>query len=74
VARWEKFPQMAEANRAIRAIIEASSFQAYLPIEEPMLTPEGVPNPSLFQEDGLHLNDTGYRIWTERLRPLVTTP
>jgi lysophospholipase L1-like esterase len=72
VARWEKYPQMAKANRAIRAIIDESPFQDYLAIEEPMLNTEGVPNPALFQEDGLHLNEAGYQIWTELLRPLLS--
>ena len=34
-----------------------------------MLDKDGVPNWSLFQSDGLHMNDKGYGIWNELLRP-----
>ena len=33
-----------------------------------MLGPDGKPRPDLFQQDGLHMNAAGYRIWTDILQ------
>lgn len=35
----------------------------YLDIHSLMYTPDGMPNPELFQADGLHMNANGYDIW-----------
>lgn len=37
----------------------------------PLLDIEGNINDSLFQDDHLHLNKEGYRLWNEKLRPLL---
>ena len=36
-----------------------------------MLEIEGTPNPKLFLEDGLHLNVTGYDLWTKIIRDRI---
>jgi lysophospholipase L1-like esterase len=36
-----------------------------------MLETEGTPNPKLFIEDGLHLNVTGYDLWTKIVRDRI---
>lgn len=36
-----------------------------------MLDSDGLPRPELLREDGLHLNDEGYRIWSTALEPLL---
>ena len=36
-----------------------------------MLTNEGKPDPTLFVEDGLHINAKGYEVWTELVRPAI---
>jgi len=34
-----------------------------------MLTDEGKANPDLFVDDGLHMNQKGYEIWTKLVKP-----
>jgi len=34
-----------------------------------MLAKEGKPRPELFVEDGLHMNRTGYDLWTKMIDP-----
>jgi lysophospholipase L1-like esterase len=36
-----------------------------------MLEIEGIPNPKLYIEDGLHLNVTGYDLWTKIVRDRI---
>ena len=36
-----------------------------------MLNEQGEPREEIFGEDGLHLNEDGYKIWTELVMPLV---
>jgi lysophospholipase L1-like esterase len=36
-----------------------------------MLNEQGEPREDMFGEDGLHLNQYGYGIWTELVMPLV---
>ena len=40
----------------------------FVDVWEPMLTEDGKPNPDLFVEDGLHMNEKGYVIWTRLVR------
>ena len=36
-------------------------------IDAPMIGPHGKPRAGLFREDGLHLNEKGYALWTRLL-------
>jgi lysophospholipase L1-like esterase len=36
-----------------------------------MLGADARPRPELFVEDGLHMNSEGYRLWNEKLRPVL---
>lgn len=71
IARWNLYPEMARANREIRRIVENDSTQKYLEIEPAMLNKEGRPRKELFLEDGLHVNELGYAIWADKLRPML---
>ena len=37
-----------------------------------MLGDDGRPRRELFVEDGLHMNAEGYRLWNEKLLPVLT--
>ncbi|MEM8677980.1 MAG: SGNH/GDSL hydrolase family protein [Planctomycetota bacterium] len=63
LARWDRYPQMAEANQQIRRQIESDPRATYVDICQPMLGPDDQPRPELFVADGLHLNDRGYEVW-----------
>jgi lysophospholipase L1-like esterase len=66
--RWDQFATQQQANDAIREICEASPQLTYLDVVTPMLGDNGEPKPELFADDGLHLNDAGYRLWTDLLK------
>ncbi len=64
LARWNLVVKMREANLLIRRYAEYRKHVTYLDVDSPMLDPDGKPRPELFRDDGLHLNDAGYRLWT----------
>ncbi|HUP23703.1 MAG TPA: exo-alpha-sialidase [Thermoanaerobaculia bacterium] len=65
LARWHLFPGMSEVNRAVAALAESEPALAFVDVAAPMLGADGTPRPELFADDGLHLNEAGYRLWTE---------
>lgn len=69
-ARWELWPQMAEANARIAEIAANDPSITVLDVSSPMLAlGRGEAPPSeLFWIDGLHLTDEGYALWTEVVR------
>lgn len=69
LARWDKWPEMHKANEAIRELTKADDHLHYLDTATPMLGDDGKPMPELFADDGLHLNDTGYTLWSDLVRP-----
>ncbi|MFK7897784.1 MAG: SGNH/GDSL hydrolase family protein [Myxococcota bacterium] len=76
VLRWDRWPEMQEANEGIRAMAAADDRLHFLDIATPMLIssdPEASPVPSgdLFRFDGLHLSAAGYAVWTEAIRPIL---
>lgn len=64
--RWEQRAVQEQYNAAARAIARARTDIAYVDIV-PVLLENGRPGP-FFADDGLHLNDEGYRRWTIALR------
>jgi lysophospholipase L1-like esterase len=70
-ARWEKVVQMRLANQLIQEFMLTDQRLTFIDIFNPMLGADGLPRPELFMEDGLHINETGYNLWTELVMPLV---
>jgi len=73
LARWNLWPQMNAANTLIRDYCAAAPRLHFIDIAAPMLDSNGQPRPELFQPDGLHLNDEGYRLWTAILTPILSS-
>ena len=56
------------ANKFIaEAISQRPQFQ-FVDVTAVMLTPDGKPDKSLYEPDGLHLNSTGYERWHHQLK------
>lgn len=78
-ARWHEFAQQTAANRLIAGLVSQRSDLAYVEVAAQMLS-AGQPRAGLFGEDQLHMNRTGYALWTEAIgkalaaRPLSTLP
>lgn len=68
LARWGNWEAMARANGMVREYCERTAGAEYLDTATPMLGADGRPDPSLFLEDGLHLNSRGYAVWTGVVR------
>lgn len=67
--RWALAEEMQRANGLIRDWSQRQPHVKFVDIWKPMLGADGQPRPGLFQADGLHLNEAGYQLWTEILRP-----
>jgi lysophospholipase L1-like esterase len=71
LARWGKWTQMQATNSLAEAFARDHVWITYLDTATPMLGDDGQPRPELFAEDGLHMNAEGYRLWNEKLRPVL---
>lgn len=69
--RWERWPEMDRANRALEALARAAGDVTFVDVATPLLGPDGRPRPELFRFDRLHLSDQGYEVWASVLRPLL---
>jgi lysophospholipase L1-like esterase len=69
-ARWKLADTMQEANALIAATCAETDGVEFLDVWEPMMDGNpGPPSRELFVNDGLHLSDAGYQLWTELLMP-----
>lgn len=71
IARWDSYQQMTDANRRIQQIAGADPMIEFVDIATSMIGDDGKPRHALFVDDGLHLSDVGYRLWSDRLRPFL---
>jgi lysophospholipase L1-like esterase len=73
LARWLMWPRMREANGLVHEFIRGNDRLTYVDTATPMLGADGQPRRELFFDDGLHLNDLGYRLWTAALRETLSS-
>jgi lysophospholipase L1-like esterase len=71
IARQKMWPQMKDVNAQIEKLAGDDERVEYVDIATPMLAGKEVPAPSLFREDGLHLNAKGYSLWNKVLAPVL---
>ncbi|HPF38565.1 MAG TPA: SGNH/GDSL hydrolase family protein [Phycisphaerae bacterium] len=71
VARWNLWPQMHDANSQIKQMAETDKLLTFADTDVVLLGDDGKPMKDLFMNDGLHLNDAGYRKWTAVVTPLI---
>lgn len=71
-SRWKLKPRMDEANRLIAGYLARQRAARFVNVVPVMLDPAtGRPKPAIFKADSLHMNDKGYRLWAEALRPVL---
>ena len=68
-SRWEFWPKMQETNRLVQEFNDSDPDLYYLDLATPLLNSEGIPEPSLYLEDQLHLSKKGYAVWESILMP-----
>jgi len=71
VSRWDKWPVMDQLNQEIKQYNASDSNLYYIDTATPMLVNGEKPGPELLMDDGLHLNQTGYALWTAVLTPII---
>lgn len=69
--RWGKVIEMKKANTMINAYLNAKSNAAFVDIFSPMIDLTGKPCEKWFMEDGLHMTNEGYQLWTKILAPYI---
>jgi len=69
ILRWEMRETQRAANKLIREECENGESLEFVDVWPAMLGEDGAPRKELFVEDGLHLNEAGYEIWVQLLRP-----
>ena len=74
LARNKLLTTQAEANGLVKDFIATDKLLGYVDVATPMLGADGQPRPELFGPDGLHMNRSGYELWTSILTPLLKEP
>ena len=69
--RWEKVHEMKRANELIQKYIQEHQKLDYIDVFSPMIGSEDGPRQELFVEDGLHLNQEGYKLWVQIITPYL---
>ncbi len=70
--RWKQADQQRTFNSMLEKRCKADKRLVYVDVFKPMLGRDGEPRKELFVKDGVHLTDTGYRLWTSLVKPLLT--
>ena len=71
-ARWSMIDKIRDANGRIKRQASKDPLVVFVDVEPPMLNEDGIPRAELMLKDGLHLNDAGYKIWTELVQKELT--
>lgn len=70
-SRWSMWINASQANTLTRDFCRTNAALHYVDLATCLLQENGSPNPVLFLPDNLHLNAQGYKIWTQKLAPLL---
>jgi len=71
-SRWALWRDFQQFNSMVEVFAQNRPNLRYVDTGKELLGANGEPDPSLFVEDKLHLNASGYAKWTVVLKPIVT--
>jgi hypothetical protein len=71
-SRWKQHEQEKELNRLVEHFAGVTPHLKYIETYDLPLGPDGRPRPELFVADQLHFNAEGYKLLTERVRPIFS--
>ena len=63
--------QINDYNKLIKDFVSNQTNIVYADVYSKMIGSNGQPDRSLFYEDMLHMNEKGYAVWNEALRPFL---
>ncbi|MEJ2594252.1 MAG: GDSL-type esterase/lipase family protein [bacterium] len=70
--RWHLAGKYQKGNGLIREFLEAKMNSDYIDIWDVMLNDDGRPDPAIFQDDMLHMNEKGYKLWQAKIAPFLS--
>jgi len=70
-SRMKFFETIKTANQLIRGYSDTHPQLIYVDTFTPMLGADGQPRAELFVSDGLHVNETGYKLWAGIVKPVL---
>ena len=68
-SRWEKRSNYLVFNQKLKEYCESKEQVEFIDTWKALTTADGRPRPELYIQDQLHLNQDGYKIWTEIFKP-----
>ena len=68
-ARRAIWPEIDRANQLLAAFCDGDSRLGAIDVLTPMCDAWGEPRTDLYEWDGIHLNESGYALWTDIIRP-----
>ena len=71
IRRWQIWETMSATNAMLANRAAKDASLTFIDIATPMLGEDGKPLPEIFVADNLHMNDAGYDIWRDTVRPIV---
>lgn len=71
IARWEMWADYKKGNAKVKKMMEANEDFYYLETADVMLNKDGSIRKDIFIEDGLHMNEKGYKEWTKLVKPVL---
>jgi lysophospholipase L1-like esterase len=74
VKRKSQDARCQKANELVEAFCRTDGRLGYIDTATRMRAADGGPRPELLRDDGLHMNDDGYKIWNEIVGAVLRTP
>ena len=71
IARWNLKEKYLTYNDKLREWVNRQKNVKYIDCWSPLLDKEGVVRQDIFLEDGLHMNEKGYALWTAEVRKVL---
>lgn len=71
IRRSNVWPNMQATNDAIEAICANDPLLTFIDVSTPMLDENGDMRPDIFVKDNIHMNEKGYQLWKEAVRPVL---
>ena len=72
ISRWKLRSRYQRYNRRLARWAASDPLLRFADVWGPMLLDSGKLNETLFIEDGLHMNASGYQIWQQVLAPFIS--
>jgi lysophospholipase L1-like esterase len=69
--RWGSWASMARVNDGLRNRAAPDPRLHYVDVASVLVDPDGRPRPEFFADDGVHLTEAGYRLWTAAVAPVL---